>query len=63
MSAIQQLLCSLGVKHQWETTEDPSGDLTVCSRCGKLRHAPGKLSPARPSPLKRLPRIGGHGRR
>ena len=45
MRAFQPLLCSLRGGHQWETTEDPSGDLTACSRCGKLRHARGGADP------------------
>jgi hypothetical protein len=45
MSAIRGLLCKVRGGHRWETTEDPFGGTTICSSCGKLRHAGGGTAP------------------
>ena len=46
MSAFRRLFCVVRLGHRWETAEDPYGGVTVCSRCGYLRHVPsGMKSP------------------
>ena len=44
MSLLRRLACAARGGHRWETTTDVVGSITVCGRCGKLRHA-GSMTP------------------
>jgi hypothetical protein len=61
MRAIQRLRCAVRGGHRWETTEDPYGGITVCSRCGSLRHARGASDPSSRGPRDAVGGGGGEG--
>ena len=38
MGFLARIVCSIRGGHHWATAPDAAGGVTVCTRCGRLRH-------------------------
>ena len=63
---VRQFACSLRGGHRWKTTSDVAGSITLCGRCGALRH--GRTETVRDASFKvhtdvaaDFPRLESHG--